>query len=114
MAVGSRHESVGGRKPCRASGGMPRSKCGTRGSNYAYLGWCGGAICGTNPAGGATNDLVSSLGAYGLSTCSIQVAPLLLCDRDLSGGGPYAAWASCASCSAHGAPPTCPRGPARV
>src|SRR6516225_521650 len=70
------------------------------------------------PAGCATNDLVSSLAASGLSTCSVQVAPLLLYDRDLSGDGPYAAWTPCASGSGprgarppvHAGLPTCADG----
>src|SRR5689334_18942 len=57
----------------------------------------GVAVCGDEPAGCAMNDLVSSLAASGLSTCSVQVAPLLLYDRDVRGDGPYAAWTPCAS-----------------
>ena len=84
MAVGSQHESVGGRRALPRI--RPYSTLEVRNARVKLcLPWLvRGRGLRDEPAGGATNDLVSSLGAYGLSTCSIQVAPLLLSDRDVS------------------------------
>ena len=82
MAVGSQHESVGGRRA------LPRIRpYSTLEVRNARVKLCVPWLVRSRglrgePAGCATVDVVSSLGVSGPSTGSLKVDPLLLCERD--------------------------------